>query len=126
MITETKKAPPETLGALAASLAELAGHIDEVTKGLEEFPFTKQTEVLLARMEQTEVDGPLAAFDGFLYAWMLAKLPELYGILSIEDHSYRQYVVLRRNHEKLSLLIPRVFKYVDQSWAERNEPEDGE
>jgi hypothetical protein len=123
MITEAKKAPPETLGELAASLAELAGHIDQVTTGLEEFPFTKQTEVLLARMSQTEVDGPLAAFDGFLFAWMLAKQPELYGILSIEDHNYREYVVLRRNHEKLSLLIPRVFKHVDVEWASKGEGE---
>jgi hypothetical protein len=77
MITETKKAPPETLGELASALAELAGHIDQVTQGLEDFPFTKQTDVLLARMEQTEVDGPLAAFRGFIYAWILAKMPEL-------------------------------------------------
>jgi len=122
MIAMDRKVP-ETLGELATSLAELAGHIDEVTKGVEEFPFTKQTEVLLARMEQTEVDGPMAAFDGFLYAWMLAKLPELYGILSIEDHNYREYVVLRHNHEKLSLLIPRVFKYVDQEWGAKGEVE---
>jgi hypothetical protein len=76
-------------------------------------------------MEQTKVDGGLAAFDGFLFAWMLAKMPELYGILSVEDHNYRQYIVLRRNSEKVSLLIPRVFKYVDQEWAQR-QPEEGE
>jgi hypothetical protein len=74
MIATDRKAP-ETLGELAASLAELAGHIDEVTKGLEDFPFTKQTDVLFVRMEQTQVDGPLAAFDGFLFAWMHAKMP---------------------------------------------------
>lgn len=115
----TDRKVPETLGELAASLAELAGHIDEVTKDLSDFPFTKQTDVLFARMEQTEVDGPLAAFDGFLFAWMLAKMPELYGILEIDDSNFRHYVVLRNQDHKLSLLIPRVFKYVDQEWAQK-------
>jgi hypothetical protein len=73
-------------------------------------------------MSQTEVDGPLAAFDGFLFAWMHAKMPELYGILSIDDSNFRHYVVLRYQEHGVSLLIPRVFKYIDQEWAQ-NQPE---
>jgi hypothetical protein len=132
MITETEKAPPQTLGQLAASLATLAGYIDWITEGLEDFPFTKQTDVLLARMEQTEVDGPLAAFRGFTYAWILAKMPELTNhgdalldeILSIEDHRYRDYVVLSRRHiGRVSLLLPRVFSQIDQTWAAKGDGE---
>jgi hypothetical protein len=118
MNIETKTAP-ESLGELATALAELATEIDRVIAGLEDFPFTEQTEELLNRMEQTQVDGGLAAFDGFTYAWMLAKMPELYRILAIEDHSYREYVVLREIGGKVSLLIPRVFKYIDSTWAEK-------
>jgi hypothetical protein len=124
MITTDRKAP-ESLGELATSLAELAGHIDEVTNGLEDFPFTEQTDVLLERMEKTEVDGPLAAFDGFRFAWMLAKMPGLYGILATDDHNYREYVVLRYQGNKVSLLLPRVFKYIDDTWAERK-PQEAE
>jgi hypothetical protein len=135
MITETKKAPPETLGELASTLAEIAGHIDEVTKGLSEYPFTVQTDVLIARMEQAGVDGPCAAFHGFTYAWILAKRPELINegdavlgqILWIEDEHYRTHVVLRSrvrgDYHKVSMLLPRIFDHVDQTWAGR-QPED--
>jgi hypothetical protein len=84
-------------------------------------------------MEQAGVDGPCAAFNGFTYAWILAKMPELTNegdavldqILSIEDQHYRSYVVLRLRHEggKVSLLLPRIFDHVDQTWAGR-QPED--
>jgi hypothetical protein len=135
MITETKKAPPETLGELATTLAEIAGHIDDVTQGLSEYPFTVQTDILVDRMEQAGVDGPCAAFHGFTYAWILAKQPELINegdavlgqILWIEDENYRTYVVLRSrvlgDYNKVSLLLPRIFDHVDQTWAGR-QPED--
>jgi hypothetical protein len=134
----TDRKVPETLGELAASLAELAGHLDEVTKGLSEYPFTVQTNVLVDRMEQAGVDGPCAAFHGFTYAWILAKQPELINegdavlgqILWIEDENYRTHVVLRSrvlgDYNKVSLLLPRIFDHVDRNWADRNEPEDGE
>jgi hypothetical protein len=76
-------------------------------------------------MSQTEVDGGLAAFDGFLFAWMLAKMPELYGPLSLEDQHFRRYVVLRHQGNKVELLVPRVFAHVDSDWAQR-QPEAGE
>jgi hypothetical protein len=135
MIATDRKAP-ETLGELAASLAEIAKLIDWVTEGLEDFPFTRQTDVLLARMEQAGIDGPCAAFHGFTYAWILANQPELINegdavldqMLFIEDQNYRTYVVLRlrRDGGKVSLLLPRIFDHVDRTWAERNEPEEGE
>jgi hypothetical protein len=133
MIATDRKAP-ETLSELAASLAELAGHIDEVTEGLTEFPFTRQTDVLVNRMERARIDGPLAAFHGLTYAWILALLPELTNhgdavldeIVSIEDQHYRTYVVLRLRHEggKVSLLLPRIFDHVGRTWAERQPEED--
>jgi hypothetical protein len=134
MITETKPAPG-TLSELASALAEIAGHIDWITEGLEEFPFTRQTDVLVARMEQAGVDGPCAAFHGFTYAWILAKQPELINegdavlgqILWIEDENYRTHVVLRSrvlgDYNRVSLLLPRIFDQVDQTWAGR-QPED--
>jgi hypothetical protein len=137
MIATDRKAP-ESLGELAASLAELAGHIDEVTSGLEEYKFTDQTDELVRRMEQAGVDGPCAAFHGFTYAWILAKQPELINegdavldqILWVEDEKYRTYVVLRSrvpgDYSKVSLLLPRIFDHVDRTWAERNEPAEAE
>jgi hypothetical protein len=135
MITETKKAPPETLGELATTLAAIAGHIDEVTDGLSEFPFTQQTDVLVNRMERAGIDGPCAAFHGLTYAWILAKQPELINegdavlgqILWIEDENYRTHVVLRSrvlgDYNRVSLLLRRIFDHVDQTWAGR-QPED--
>lgn len=137
MITETKKAPPESLGELATTLAAIAGHIDEVTS-VSEYPLTVQTDVLVARMEQAGVDGPCAAFHGFTFAWILAKHPELINegdavlgqILWIEDEHYRTHVVLRSrvlgDYNKVSLLLPRIFDHVDSKWAGRNEPGEDE
>jgi hypothetical protein len=131
----TDRKPPETVSELASSLAEIAGLLDEVTKGLSEYPFTVQTDVLVARMEQAGVDGPCAAFHGFTYAWILAKQPELINegdavlgqILWIEDENYRTHVVLRSrvlgDYNRVSLLLPRIFDHVDQTWAGR-QPED--
>jgi hypothetical protein len=137
MIATDRKAPPESLGDLATCLAEIASHIDQVTEGLSEFPFTRQTDVLVNRMERARIDGPVAAFHGLTYAWILALLPELINegdavldqVLWIEDHNYRTYVVLRsrRDANKVSLMLPRIFDHVDRTWAERNEPaEDDE
>jgi hypothetical protein len=50
------------------------------------------------------------------------RCPELYSILSIDDSHFQQYVVLRYQDYKVSLLIPRVFKYIDQEWA-KSQPE---
>ena len=54
---------------------------------------------------------------------MLAKMPELYERLSIEDSHFRQYVVLRYQGNKVELLIPRVFAHIDQDWKFRDSDE---
>jgi hypothetical protein len=120
MMGVTPTAPPKSLGELAKALSEIAEAIDAVTSDTEALPLSQQVTEVVDRIEQfNEIDGPAAAFHGVTYAWLMAKFPHLDDVLSIEGVQYRQYVVLRTMPYKVSLLLPRVFSYTNDEWADR-------
>jgi hypothetical protein len=122
METQTK-ATPESFVELAQAVSELANHIERVTEG------QPDEKTIVNRMLADGANEYVAAFHSLTYSWILAVMPELEPILSLDAKDYHQTVVLERRdgsvrdntHERKSFefMLPNSLRYVDDELAGR-------
>jgi hypothetical protein len=83
METQTK-ATPESFVELAQAVSELANHIERVTEG------QPDEKTIVNRMLADGANEYVAAFHSLTYSWILAVMPELEPILSLDAKDYHR------------------------------------
>jgi hypothetical protein len=106
---------------LAQAVSELANHIERVTEG------QPDEKTIVNRMLADGANEYVAAFHSLTYAWILAMMPELEPILSLDAKDYHQTVVLERRdgsvrdntyeRKGFEFMLPNALRYVDDEFA---------
>jgi hypothetical protein len=111
---------PEGFCELTVEMAVLAGQVQFLSERVDHLPYYEQPTEVLDRIENfADIDDAVAAFHGVIHAFLVAKMPHLAPVISVESHDLKRYVVLRNRPDEVMLLLPRVLNRVDDEWAGR-------